>query len=402
MIAFLKVTIIFALIVSAIINKLPLVWALFGGSFILGVSFGLPLVEIFKSALSSTISWNTLKIVIVLYLIAILENILRNKEMLKNMVQSLKNLIKDPRLTLISMPMIMGLLPSVGGALFSAPLLEEASSGNEISPEKKGFLNFWFRHVWEPFLPVYPGIILASTLSGISLPILIKEALPYGLAVFIIGLFIGFYKLSLNKEEVTENNWRNELFNFFTSFWPFIIILFSVLVLHFDILFVLSVVLILLLLIFRYTSLEIKNTLIESLKIENLLLIIAVMVFKGLLERVNAVSDISYFLSSLNIPLIIIFFTLPFLVGLLTGVTQASIGITFPIILSLIPYGESIKWVTFSFISGYIGVMMSPAHLCLVLTREYYQAEWNKLYPEVIKAGIILIIFNFFLKIFNF
>ncbi len=399
MIAFLKVIIIFALIVSAIMNKLPLVWALLGGSFILGVSFGLPLIEIFKSAFSSTTSWNTIKIVIILYFIAILENILRNREMLKNMTQSLKNLIRDKRLTLISMPMIMGLLPSVGGALFSAPLLEEVSSGDEISSEKKGFLNFWFRHVWEPFLPVYPGIILASTLAEIPLPLLIKETLPYGFAVFAIGLLIGFYNLSLNKEEIKENNWKNDILSFLFSFWPFIIIILAVLIFHWELLFILFGVLIILFLIYKYNPLEIKNTLIESLKIENLLLIIAVMIFKGLLERVNAVNDISYFLSSLHIPLIIIFFSLPFLVGLLTGVTQASIGITFPIILSLIPYGESIKWVTFSFISGYIGVMMSPAHLCLVLTREYYQAEWNKLYPEVIKAGIILISFNF-LRVF--
>lgn len=399
MIAFIKVIIIFALIVSAIMNKLPLVWALLGGSFILGVSFGLPLIEIFKSAFSSITSWNTIKIVIILYFIAILENILRNREMLKNMTQSLKNLIQDKRLTLISMPMIMGLLPSVGGALFSAPLLEEVSFGDEIPSEKKGFLNFWFRHVWEPFLPVYPGIILASTLAEISLPLLIKKTLPYGFAVFAIGLLIGFRNLSLNREEIKENNWKNNILKFLLSFWPFIVIILAVLILHWELLFILLGVLIVLFLLHKYNPLEIKNALIESLKIENLLLIVAVMIFKGLLERVNAVSDISYFLSSLHIPLIIIFFSLPFLVGLLTGITQASIGITFPIILSLIPYGESIKWVTFSFISGYIGVMMSPTHLCLILTREYYQAEWNKLYPEVIKAGIILIAFNF-LRVF--
>jgi len=395
MIAFLKVTIIFVLIVSAILNKLPLVWALLGGSFILGVSFGLSFFDIIKTTVSSTIEENTIKLVLILYFIAILENILRNKELLKNMVQSLKNLIKDPRLTLISMPMIMGLLPSVGGALFSAPLLEEASSGNEISPEKKGFLNFWFRHVWEPFFPLYPGIILASTLSDIKLPIFIQETLPYGLSVFAIGLLIGFYNLPLKKEELNDINWKEELLVFLQTFWPFILLISVVLIFHIDLLFALSGLLVLLFILYKYDLNDIKRTLKESLKIENLLLIVAVMIFKGLLEKTNAVNDISQFLSSLNIPLIIIFFILPFIVGLLTGVTQASIGITFPIILSIIPYGENIKWVIFSFISGYTGVMMSPTHLCLVLTREYYQAEWDKLYKEVIKAGILLIIFTF-------
>ncbi|PMQ02177.1 MAG: hypothetical protein CBR30_00520 [Dictyoglomus sp. NZ13-RE01] len=400
MIAFLKVSIIFGLIVSAIFNKVPLAWALLGGSIILGVSFGIPFIEILKTALNSTIAWNTINIVLILYLIAVLENILRNKNFLKNMVTSLKNLVKNPKINLMSMPIIMGLLPSVGGALFSAPLLEEMSEGNDISAEKKAFINYWFRHVWEPFLPLYPGIILVSSLSDFKIPILVRETFIFGIIVFVIGFILAFYKLQLTKEEIHECDCKKEFINFLINFSPFIFILLLVLAFHIDLLHVLLITIIALFLIFRYSLDEIKNTLKDALKIENLILIVSVMIFKGMLEKANAISDISYFLSSMNIPLSIIFFTLPFIVGLLTGVTQASIGITFPILLSLMPYGQTLKWVVFSFISGYTGVMMSPTHLCLIFTKEYFKTDWNKLYPEVIKAGVILIIFNFLKTIF--
>ncbi len=412
MIALLKVCIIFGIIAVLISKKFPLVWALLGGSIIMGLSFGLPFSDILKGVFEGAIAWDTIKLALILYLIAVLENILRNKDLLKNMILSIKSLIKEKRLLLISMPMIMGLLPSVGGALFSAPLLEEAGKDTNLDPERKSYINYWFRHVWEPFLPVYPGILLASVLSETSLSILIREALPYGLLVLAIGLFFAFYKLDLSEKAPEENSEeapdtdetpveenKNPLKTFLISFSPILALLLITLIFHVDLLYVLLGLILVLFLIFRYNFQDIKNTLKDALKPENVLLIVAVMIFKRMLEVTSAVSDIAYLLNYSNIPIVISFFTLPFITGLLTGSTQASVGISFPILLRMIPYQNPLKYIIFAFISGYFGVLMSPMHLCLIITKEYYKADWNKLYSYVIKSGIVFVIF-LFLKFF--
>ncbi|HPP16720.1 MAG TPA: DUF401 family protein [Dictyoglomaceae bacterium] len=427
MIALLKVCIIFGIIVVLISKKFPLVWALLGGSIIMGLSFGLPFSDILKGVFEGVIAWDTIKLALILYLIAVVENILRNRDLLKNMISSIKSLIKEKRLLLISMPMILGLLPSVGGALFSAPLLEEAGKDTNLDPERKSYINYWFRHVWEPFLPVYPGILLASVLSETSLSILIREALPYGLLVLAIGLFFAFYKLDLsekapeeNSEEAPDTNEtpieenseenpntdeapseeiKNPLKTFLISFSPILALLLITLIFHIDLLYVLLGLILALFLIFRYNFQDIKNTLKDALKPENVLLIVAVMIFKRMLEVTSAVSDIAYLLNYSNIPIVISFFTLPFITGLLTGSTQASVGISFPILLRMIPYQNPLKYIIFGFISSYFGVLMSPMHLCLIITKEYYKADWNKLYSYVIKSGIVFVIF-LFLKFF--
>jgi len=409
MIALLKVTIIFGIIVVLISKNFPLHWALLGGSIIMGISFGLPINIILKSFLEAAIDWSTINLLLILYLIAVFESILKEKEVLKTMVNSLKSLIKDEKIRLISMPIIMGLLPSVGGALFSAPLLEESTDNGNLEPERKSYINYWFRHVWEPFLPIYPGIILVSALTQTPINILVKEALPYGLFVLAIGLLFAFYKMpseetpsleQIQTQNLKEENQeiivsQNPVKDFIISFLPIWILIFSVIFLRFDLLYVLLGIVILLFIIFCFNVHQILNTLKTSIKPQNLILILGVMIFKKMLEVTGAVSDIAYSLNFSFIPTPIIFFLIPFIVGIFTGVTSASIGISFPILIKMLPYVNPLKYILLAFLSGFLGIMVSPMHLCLVLTREYFNADWNKIYKYIIKSGILLIIFIF-------
>ena len=34
-------------------------------------------------------------------------------------------------------------------------------------PERRTFLNYWFRHVWEMVFPLYPSLVLAAGLMGV-------------------------------------------------------------------------------------------------------------------------------------------------------------------------------------------------------------------------------------------
>lgn len=423
MIALLKVSIILGIIVVLLSKNFPLSWALLGGSLIMGISFGIPSRMIMKGFWEGLSSWETIKLVIILYFIALFENILKEKNLLQKMVLSLKKLIKDIRTRLISMPIIMGLLPSVGGALFSAPLLDEISKEDNIDPERKSYINYWLRHIWEPFLPIYPGIILVSILTEKPLNFFVREALPYGLATLAIGLFFAFYKANLEKANLSqesqsidqnedsqenlenpqdmnetetpieESEITNPLSTFIISFLPIISLLILVIFFHFDLLYTLIAINIVLFFILRFDFNKIKEMLIHSINLQNLILIIGVMIFKRMLEITGAVSDIAYSLNYSFIPTYIIFFLLPLIIGIFTGVTSATIGITIPILLKMLPYQNPSKYLVLAFASAFLGIMVSPLHLCLILTKEYFKPDWKKLYNYVVKSGILLAIF---------
>ena len=50
-------------------------------------------------------------------------------------------------------------------------------------------------------------------------------------------------------------------------------------------------------------------------------------------------------------------------------------GVTFPIIMAMYGNAPDLGAITFAFASGFAGVMLSPTHLCLVLTVQYFKAD---------------------------
>jgi hypothetical protein len=70
-------------------------------------------------------------------------------------------------------------------------------------------------------------------------------------------------------------------------------------------------------------------------------------------------------------------FAVPFVVGFLTGITSAYIGVGFPVVLPLLGVGDLTyrAGMLMAFAGGFMGVMASPVHLCLVLTNDYFRAS---------------------------
>lgn len=105
--------------------------------------------------------------VFTLYLVMCLEYLLRTSGILKNFTQAAGNLFGNNRVVLAFMPAFLGFLPSLGGAIFSAPMVEEAAHDYCLSPERKTAINYWFRHVWEFCNPILPSILLAASFTAI-------------------------------------------------------------------------------------------------------------------------------------------------------------------------------------------------------------------------------------------
>src|SRR5574337_341797 len=105
--------------------------------------------------IASSLDPVTVNLVTGLVLIMVLENIIRKRGLLKRMMESVVNVARDRRIAMAVLPAVIGLLPSAGGAAFSAPMVQEAATDAGIRPERKAFINYWFRHIWEYCSPLY-------------------------------------------------------------------------------------------------------------------------------------------------------------------------------------------------------------------------------------------------------
>lgn len=380
----LKIAAVFIAILILLRKKLNIGYVMLIASGLLVFLYMMPPQAIFSTIKNAFIDKVTIKLALALTMIKSFELILREKDVLSDMMKASKALLLKKKAVIVSMPVLIGLLPSIGGAYFSAPMVDESTKGMKMSQEEKAFINYWFRHPWECILPLYPGILLAAAVSGMELRSLIIANTAYAFFIVITGLFFSMRNAS-GAFPVAEGVSKKGLL----SFIPIAVVLLLVVIFHLELHYALLLVIIALFIFYRFNARDIIRVLKHGLSMDVIVLIIGIMLFKETMEASGAVKNLSGFLTSKGIPFTPILFLLPFATGLLTGITVGFVGSTFPLIMSIA--GEpSIGVISFAFASGFFGVLLSPVHICLVLTREYFKADMWGVYKKIIPAGSIV------------
>lgn len=374
-----KLITVLAFIVFMLRRKHGIGLVLLGASALLALLYLMPPSRIASSAGAALTSAITIKLTLALTLIRVLELILRENNVLAAMMEASRSLFRYRKLVIVSMPMIIGVLPSLGGAYFSAPMVDESTKKLEMSQEEKGFINFWFRHPWEYILPLYPGLLLASALSGVELRTLILVNLPYAAIMLVVGFLLSMrgVKGSIDFAGLSRRD--------ILSFLPIGIIILLVMALKVELYLALLALIAGLLIFYRYGVSKIIAALKYGFAIDVIALVIGVMIFKELMETTGAVKNLGEFFLARGIPVMPLLFILPFVSGFLTGITVASVSSTFPLLIQIM-HGSPLSAVSFAFASAYLGVLLSPVHVCFILTREYFHADIGKMYRRMIPA----------------
>ena len=344
----LKITLVFIFILLLLRRKLNigLVMLLAGGLLILLYQMGL--TSVVSTVKSSIINEVTVKLIVSLSLIRMFELILREHDILTGMMNSLKALLKNRKIVTISMPLLIGLIPSIGGAYFSAPMVAETTRDIEMSPEEKGFINYWFRHPWEYVLPLYPGILLASAVSKIELHTLISANFSYAVLIVVTGFIFAMHSVHGSVKPVGPLSGRA-----LWTFFPIAAVLLLVVIFHMELHYALLAAVVFLLLFFHYKPRPIIKVVKHGLSPDVILLILGIMFFKEAMDNSGAVRGLSLFFLKEGVPVFPVLFLLPFITGIMTGLTVGFVGSTFPLIASFA--GTSVTAISFAFASGFSG-----------------------------------------------
>ena len=391
-----KLLAVIVVIVLLIRKKWNLGYIILLASLLLGLLFGLNPKEMGINFLQAIIDPVTIKLIGIIVLVLLLSSILKRIESLKDIVDSLQKLVKDYRLILAFIPSFLGLLPMPAGAMFSAPMVKEIGDRAGLNPEEETFVNYWFRHIWEFVWPLYPSIILLSALLGVEVREIIMVQFPMSLVALILGLIWEQKYLKRDGAIDKKREFGLNIKKLFLSTWPILLVIFLVIIIKIDLL--ISLILVILSLVLLNRSKMKIEVIMEIIKkdipINTVVLIIGIMIFKRILETTGAIMVIPGFFTELGVhPLVILFF-IPFLIGMLTGITSAIVGIGFPVLLPfIVTQGEvNLNYAMFAFVGGYIGHMLSPMHLCLVVTNDYFKADVGKIYKMLIPFLLIMIL----------
>lgn len=398
MTALLKLTLIFAGIVVLLGRKWNLGLVLLLASAATGLLFGYPILDVARDAFTTTVDVLTLRLALAVVMIMVLGELLRQTAALEGMVESLQALIPNGRVVIAALPALVGLLPMVGGAMLSAPMVNEVGDRLGVDSENKTFVNYWFRHIWEPVFPMYPSMLVAAALLDLTTTQLMRATWPIALAAVIGGLLFGLLGLPRHGDHEPDPPPRAQsMRTLAASIWPVVLVIALSLTLPVDerfSLIVSLVVTITLTMVAKRVPLgDLGEILRKRIPWKTVVLIFGAMIFRSVLENSGAVVAVSDELTALHIPLAVLAFGVPFIGSLLTGLIFAGFSIGFPVILPLLVADGGMippSWTAWLLTAGFLGAMFSPVHMCLALTRVYFKAEWGPIYRRIASSALLV------------
>lgn len=363
--------------------------AIFIGSLIISLLV-LPPHSVPGLMMRTLLNHQTLKLLAIVASALTLSRLMEVKGLLTSLAATMERI--GPRLAMHLVPAVIGLVPMPAGALVSAAALRDLAKRMGLTPERVTFINYWFRHIWEYSLPVYPAIITTSVILSVQLSSVTMTLLPMTALAIAFGTILSYRMLKPNKgRETKERMSKNIAYNLLRASWP-IILLVALVLLGLDAVIAFPLALALLACQQRAKWPKLKKALKYGLDPKILFLLYAIMLYKATIEGSGAAYTLFSDMQNIGLPALTVLAALPFLMGFATGIGMGFVGISLPLLVPFLTLGSELNSyaLLLAYTSGYVGVLSSPVHLCLILSAEYFKASLAKVYKYILPPLIAI------------
>jgi len=394
MLAVLKVVITLALVVVLLQKKVSLGNALFAGAGLLFV-LSAPQFSILEMATKNLLlTPSTWEILLALYLVMCLEFQLRTSGTIDNLMSASRSLFKSDKVLLALMPAFLGFLPSIGGAIFSAPLVERAAASYQLSPERKTAINYWFRHIWECTNPIIPALLVASEIMRVPLGNLIGHMLWVSVVCLLVGWFYYIFPLRDVKKGEKEIDGSPDCpvkyKHFFLALGPILGNLLLVVGFHLSPALSMLLVVAAMVVVLRQAFSSILAMFKHAFDKKLLWGITAILFFQYMLQQTGTMVEVASVLQNSGIPVLLVIGMIGFIAGVLTGASQGSVAISFPFAAAISTGNVTVAVV--AYVAGFAGQMISPAHMCFLVTVDYFKADFLKSMRSVVTMAACILL----------
>ncbi len=344
-------------------------------------------------------------LLLVVTLVIWLSSLMDKTRIMRDLVTNIRFLL-PPKMALAALPAVIGLLPMPGGALFSAPLVDDVDEKNELTPLEKTRINYWFRHIWEYTWPLFPGMILAADIAGLDIWQIFIVGIPLAGTMALAGYFFILRGVHISPSSVSRG--EQHILKLLSPIL-IVIMVYAVIMVFFPVIHEFSKYLPMVLGIFvstavlavlRPVSAAEWIKIIFSKRLFNMVIIVVLIRIYGafiearlpggtlLMEQMRAE------LHQMGIPILLLMIIITFLSGFTTGISVGFVGAAFPIIFNLIG-PDPTMWqllgaLALAYPFGFSGTMLSPIHVCLIVTCEYFGSSLEKSIISLIPPSLVM------------
>jgi hypothetical protein len=249
-------------------------------------------------------------------------------------------------------------------------------------------------------------------MTGVAVPLIILRQIPVVFVMVIVGYIVSFWKISRIKRKMKraeQGNSHNG--RFLIAFSPILVAIVTAVALSalgnayllsqqgFDVLIATTVGVVVLVLVSEMDFV----TFTKPLKSWAIYGVTFAAYGAFFLRRTMIASGISTIfaplVSNAYFDILLLLVITPAVFGILTGSPQGGVAISVPILSGLLAFTP--RTAAMIYISAYLGYTISPTHLCLSFTAEYFGCSMRKMYKYVIPSFLVtfataLLIYSFF------
>ncbi|MCK4656803.1 MAG: DUF401 family protein, partial [candidate division Zixibacteria bacterium] len=291
--ASLKLILLFAIILGLTRLKLKIGLSIAVGSVVAGFMFRMEPELLLNSIWLGVKASDTWQLLLILVSVTFIGSLLKNSGRAAGLTSAVESLLRSKRLSMATLPALIGLLPMPGGALLSAPLIDAAGKDTDIMPMKLAAINYWFRHILECVWPLYPGIILTASILELDASTIAHAQWPMTAGMIIGGIL--FLLLPLGKQNSDNGNGRfgQNLRALSSGLWPIALAVVLSIVFNIALYLAVPVSLILFVLLSRFPGKILLKAAKEASTFEYVSFVFAVMIFKQVLIDSQAASFVA-------------------------------------------------------------------------------------------------------------
>ncbi|MEM4576175.1 MAG: DUF401 family protein [Candidatus Nezhaarchaeales archaeon] len=379
------------IIIVLLVLKRPVYIVLAIAIFLASLIYGGPSFLI-SSATRALLDPDTWTLTLSIFAVASLAMLYGTTGIAARMGNEFSKCVRNETLALSLAPGIMGLLPIPGGALMSAPIVDAIGDRLGLSRSKKSFANVWYEHIIVPIYPLDPMIMVASAISGFSIPSIIAKLFPMIVIMYLIGLPL----IGVRRSKIQE---KADYLGLSKALLPILLAaVIALSTLSLDQLLGVSRVSIVIAIFIAFIVFKNLNgvdikTILKCLRDRRVweitVLILELAVFGEMILSMDMSQVVPYLASIKELILI----GLPMLLAALGGHPAIGVIVAMPIALQV--GGFSLSTACMVYFSAFISYLISPLHLCLVYTIRYFNASLKDSYRYLVPTAIALLVASY-------
>jgi len=402
------VKVVGSLALILIVNRFVrnLVVSVAAGTLALGLWTGQPASVVLDTAWTRLRSTDQLCLMGTIFLVIWLSCQMAAAGVLEDLVGSVRSRLSR-RGSMAVLPAVIGFLPMPGGAIFSAPMLDQVDADGSVEPLLKAKTNYWFRHIWEYWWPLYPGVMLAISITRLEVWQFMLLQVPLTLFAVAVGYVLLLRRIHPTGDAPPSGDGAGPRPHFLALILPIIVVVacfaavslamwgvrsarpdvpaLDDLGLRFLPMMIGLACAIPTLQVQRPLGWEKWKTILLSRRTVYMVVIIAIIrIYGGLIETPlgggpSLVEQMRAEMDASGIPVLGMITLLPFIAGITTGICFGFVGASFPVVVGLLGPDPSpahlMAATALAFGFGYMGMMLSPVHVCLIVTNQHFRTQ---------------------------